>query len=213
MTNRNPFSLLPVVGVALFFLLYFVAASKYSGGNSFDKHEPGFSLTRNFWCHLLNEKCLNGNVNTGRPYALTGMLVLAATMIIFCWQNASLLPLTKTQAWLMLFSGVPAALILVFIFTDQHDRIINISGLLSAPVLYLILFGLYRKGSHCLWIWGIGNIVLVLLNNFLYYTSGFLVYLPIVQKLSFLSFLLWFSGVSIGHWKDRTWSTSWTREQ
>lgn len=201
LNSRSLLSLAPVAGVSIFFVLYFMSASRYSGGNSFDAQEPGFSLTRSFWCHLLREQCLNGQVNEGRPYALASMLVLAATMMVFWWLNANLLPLTKKQSRTMLFSGVPAALIMIFIFTDLHDQVINISGILAAPALYLTLVGLHRKGWKILWVWGILNIGLVLLNNFLYYTPGFLIYLPVVQKLSFLSFLVWFGVTSLAHWK------------
>lgn len=127
------------------------------------------------------------------------MLVLAATMMIFWWINARLLPLSKKEARVMLSSGIPAALVMIFIFTDLHDQVINVSGILAAPALWLTLAGLHRKGWKILWAWGAANIVLVLLNNFLYYTPGFLIYLPLVQKISFLSFLLWFGAVSWKH--------------
>jgi hypothetical protein len=161
--------------------------------------EPGFSLTRNYWCNLLNETCLNGQPNQGRPYALAGMLFLALTMSGFWWINAKYLPLSRKQSSIMLWSGIPAAAVMIFIFTGFHDQVINLSGLMAIPAFYYLLVGLRKKGWHGLMAWGIVNIALVLLNNFLYYTPGFLTYLPVVQKISFLSFLLWFAAVSFQH--------------
>ena len=44
---------------------------------------------------------------------------------------------------------------------------------------------------------GIFNFLLVVLNNILYYGDGLLFYLPVVQKFTFLFFLLWISLVNI----------------
>jgi hypothetical protein len=43
---------------------------------------------------------------------------------------------------------------------------------------------------------GLFDLLLVALNNYLYHSNE-MMYLPIVQKISFLSFLVWFSFISI----------------
>ena len=198
--RKKSIALIPAIGVLIFICLYFVAANLYDGGNAVNPTEPGFSLTRNYWCNLLNENCLNGQPNRGRSFALAGMLVLALTMSGFWWINAKHLPLTPKQSKGMLWSGIPAAAVMIFIFTGYHDQVINLSGLMAIPAFYFLMVGLRKKGWHGMTAWGMMNIALVLLNNFLYYTPGFLIYLPVVQKISFLSFLLWFAFVSIQHY-------------
>src|SRR3954449_6164304 len=77
MANSNQYkriylwTLLPLFGIILFLLLYFIATLYYPGGAQFDKTTKGFSWTQNYWCNLLNENAINGLPNPARPIAIT----------------------------------------------------------------------------------------------------------------------------------------------
>jgi len=80
--------LTPLFGTLLFTCLYFIATLFYPGGSQADKNSKGFSWTNNYWCNLLNENAMNGQHNAARPIAITAMLVLCTTLMIF-WVHLS----------------------------------------------------------------------------------------------------------------------------
>lgn len=51
--------------------------------------------------------------------------------------------------------------------------------------------GLYKSKWYRIFSFGLLNILLVALNNYVYYTKGLIVYLPVIQKISFATFLIW----------------------
>jgi hypothetical protein len=84
-----------------------------------------------------------------------------------------------------------------FLFAGPHDMIINIASLFGLISVLGTLAGLYQLK----WIWllrmGIFNLLMVAINNLCYYNKSLLIYLPIVQKITFLIFLLWISLISL----------------
>ena len=187
--------LLPVAGTVLFLLLYCLSAYNYPGGSQADNHSKGFSWLHNYWCNLLNEKSINGNLNPGRPYAIAGMLVLCLSLGWFWYCFAFYVPLKIAQRNAMQLSGVLSMCIAFFIFTSLHTVIINIAGAIAVVALVFTFIGLNKMKWRKLFVFGLINLVLVILNNCLYYGGG-LRYLPVVQKITFLLFLLWISAIS-----------------
>ncbi len=86
---------------------------------------------------------------------------------------------------------------LVFLQADFHDTIINIAGILGVIAITTTLVGLYKNRSYILFITGLLCLFLFFLNNYIYYTKSWIVYLAIIQKISFFFFLLWFCLLSI----------------
>ncbi|WP_430899178.1 MULTISPECIES: hypothetical protein [unclassified Paraflavitalea] len=82
-----------------------------------------------------------------------------------------------------------------------HDLIINAASLLGMISISLTLIGLYKSKWYAVFTWGFINILLVIANNVLYYNSNLIQFLPIVQKISFASYLLWFSSINIKQFK------------
>lgn len=200
MFNRNKrynyLLLLPVAGAILFLIFYSLAAYNYPGGSQADKFSKGFSWQNNYWCNLLNEVAINGQPNNGRPYAMTGMLVLCCSLVFFWYCFSLSIPLKRYYRLSMQVSGASSMCIAFFIFTDFHDAIINIAALLAMVAIAITFIGLYKMKWSNLFVFGLFNLVLVAVNKWLYYGGG-LLYLPVVQKITFLSFLLWICLVSL----------------
>ena len=188
--RSNYLLLLPIAGALLFLFLYFVAALNYPGGSQADKYSKGFSWLHNYWCNLLNETGINGLPNAGRRYAMAGMLVLCLSLGWFWFCFARYTALKKSYRIGMQLSGVLSMCIAFFIFTSLHDSIINIAALLALIALSGTFIGLYKIKWWGLFSFGVFNLLLVAVNNWLYYGGG-LLYLPVVQKITFVSFLLW----------------------
>lgn len=168
----------------------------YPGGSQADARAKGFSWLHNYWCNLLNEKGINGELNRGRPFAQMALLVLSLTLLSFWAVAAHRLPFSQKKKHFVLTSGLASLVLLPFLVSAYHDTVINLSGALGLISMIIIYAGLYKEGWYGLFSFGVFNLALVALNNYIYYTTS-LYYLPLVQKFTFASFLLWVCLVTI----------------
>lgn len=190
-------ALLPAYGSLLFIILYIIAAFLYPGGSQGDKQAQGFCWLNNYWCNLLNEKAINGTVNPARPVALTGMLVLCTTLSLF-WFNFPRFAQFKNPAKIIYqLSGLLSMFSAMMLFNPFHDLATNVAGAFGVIALIGTFAGLRRFQWNKLFVFGIFNLLLVVLNNYLYYHSDLIYLLPVVQKISFASFLCWICCISV----------------
>lgn len=182
---------MPVGGIILFTLLYIVATLLYPGGSDIDRNAKGFNWLHNYWCELMAPHSQNGQENTARPVAILAMCVLAASLALIWYYVPSRLPLHRSLQKLNSWSGILSMVMLFFLFTHDHDKVINIAASLGFTAMLLASAGLYRKKMFFLFSLGVFCFLLGLLNTWLYY-SGQRYYLPVVQKITFILFLSWF---------------------
>lgn len=182
---------LPVGGIILFALLYVVATLLYPGGSDIDRNAKGFNWLHNYWCELMAPHSQNRQENIARPVAILAMCVLAASLALIWYYVPSRLPLHKSLQKLNSWSGILSMVMLFFLFTHDHDKVINIAASLGFTAMLLTSAGLYRKKMFFLFSLGVFCFLLGLLNTWLYY-SGQRYYLPVVQKVTFILFLSWF---------------------
>lgn len=178
-------------------IFYVVATFLYPGGSQVNQTSIGFSWINNYWCNLLNIDGMNGQHNPARPVALAGMFILCLTLSIFFYLFPQYSNLKKRNKYIVQYSGMLAMTVALFLFTRFHDIIIDIAGLFGVIALIGTFIGLYKIKWLSLLRFGLFNLFLVLLNNYVYYTKGLLIYLPVIQKVSFLSFLLWICLINI----------------
>ena len=188
-TERNSL-LASCIGVVAFIVLYYLATLLYPGGSQADKTMKGFSWINNYWCNLLNETAINGEHNSARPVAMAAMLILGLSMLLFWYQLPLVLPAGKWYNSVR-FTGIVSTVVSMFIFTSWHDRVIDISGLLGLFALLATLTGLYKKKIYGLFIMGCCALALCGVNYYMALYRSLLLHLPVVQKITFLYFLLW----------------------
>jgi hypothetical protein len=189
--------LLPFFGCVLFLLLYIIATLNYPGGTNLDKSSIGFSWAQNYWCNLLNENAINGKHNVARPIALTGMAVISLSLTAFWYLFPLRVNCTKTERYVIQASGLLAMLTGVFIFTRFHDSVINVAGMFGLIALVGTLRGLKKSGWMKLFYAGLILLFLIGLNNLLYHKKDLMYYLPVVQKITFLYFLVWICCINL----------------
>ena len=189
--------LLPFFGSILFSVLYLIATLYYPGGHYLDKTYKGFSWSQNYWCNLLNENAINGAPNTARPIAFAAMFVLCLTLVFFWYYFPIIAGFKKKARYTIQASGFAAMITCVFIFTGMHDAIINIGGFFGLIALAGTLTGLHKLGWNRLLYMGVFIILLIALNNLMYYGHDMMYYLPVVQKFTFLFFLVWVCLINI----------------
>jgi hypothetical protein len=184
--------LAPVFGIALFVILYFIATLFYPGGSQIDTNSSGFSCTHNYWCNLLNEKAINGQINDAQPIALTAMFILCTALTIFWLQFPKYLQIGNYQKLFIQISGTLAMIISLLLFTSiDHDLITNMASAFGLIATTGTLMGLYKNRWKPLFYFGLFNVGLIGANNFLYYNKNLILYLPLVQKITFMNFLIW----------------------
>ncbi|MEP7319327.1 MAG: hypothetical protein ABI921_11315 [Panacibacter sp.] len=194
--SKNAWLLMPLFGSIIFVCLYFVAAYFYPGGSQVDKNSIGFSWTQNYWCNLLNEDAINGEHNTARPVAIAAMFVLCCTLGCFWYIFSLQTSLQKGSRIVIQVSGMISMITGMFLFTNLHDAIVNAASFFGIIATAGTFITLYKLRWNSLFGLGIFNLVLVALNNILYYGDG-LQYLPVVQKITFLVFLVWICLINI----------------
>jgi len=168
-----------------------VATLYYPGGSHSDHLSRGFSWTDNYWCNLVDYKALNGEINQARPVAMSAMIILCLSLGVF-WNFFPLM--YSVKAWvqsLTRFSGLAAMLTGMFLGTLNHDWVINVASVLGSIAALGSIY-MTRK-FHWQWLFALGlvNIGLIMMNRVIYDTELLWKYLPIIQKLTFISVLLW----------------------
>jgi hypothetical protein len=195
---KNIWLLTPIFGTLIFILLYFFATLFYPGGSQVDKNSMGFSWTNNYWCNLLNETAINGQPNPAKPIALTGMFVLCLTFSFFWFIFPKQINISKNLKLTIQVSGILAMTVALFLFTHlNHDLVTNLASSLGAIATIGTFIGLYKTKLFRLFALGLLNILFVGLNNLCYYNKELIVYLPVIQKISFATFLIWVCCIDI----------------
>ena len=185
------FRLTPLFGIFIFVCLYIVAALFYPGGSQADLHSKGFSWVKNYWCNLLNANAMNGMPNPARPIAITAMIVLCLSLAIFWYYFPKQVGYEKSARLAIQVSAAISMILVILVFTGLHDSLITAASLIGTIPLAGTFLALYKIKWRWLFWFGIFNIILIAVNNILYYGPEIKLYLPIVQKITFLFFLTW----------------------
>ena len=202
---RSIYELIPVFGTVIFVILYIVSTFLYPGGSQADKNSIGFSWVNNYWCNLLNENAINGQHNSAKPVALTGMFVLCFTLSFFWFLFPEHTTIGKIGRLVIQISGIIAMTIAFFLFTSiNHDLVTNLASSFGAIAIIGTFIGLYKNKWYSLFVFGLLNILLVVLNNYFYYTTDLLIYLPVTQKITFATFLIWICCIDIKMYRIAT---------
>jgi len=195
--SKNSWILTPVIGSFLFVILYIIAALLYPGGSGADKMATAYNWTDNYWCNLLSEKAINGQINTARPVAVIAMFILCISLSTFWILFPAMAQLKKYHKLSIQVAGTVCMLASTLLLTPiDHDLAVNTSSAFGLIAMIGTLVALYQLKWKSLFALGLFDLLLVALNNYLYHSNE-MMYLPIVQKFSFLSFLVWFSFISI----------------
>lgn len=205
MKNAKDFiTFLPTFGILIFIGLFVYSASLYPGGSQADINSVGFDWFNNFWCNLMLENGLNGQENPARPVAIIALIVLCSSMTLFFFQFAR--HFVKNSVWKMIIkiSGTLAMLGAIFIFTSYHDIMTTLLSVFGALVLIGLIRALHKRHLTFFKISGIVCIVLIGINNLMYYNEDLIKHLPVIQKINFILVLAWTIGLNLKMKKKNT---------
>lgn len=198
--KKHPFStvnllVIPLQGILLFLVLYFIAAGYYPGGSEVNPLHRGFDWFSNYWCDLIARNGWNGSPNPGRFIGLAAMMVLFSSLSVFWFLLPEVFRETRFTRVAIGYTGFAAMLISFFVFTRYHDEVVFAGGILSAVPLAGTLWELHIHQWRKLFLLGLFSGGLILLN-FLMFLSGWQIHLlPFIQKITLLLFLIWVFAV------------------
>ncbi|MGI4871069.1 MAG: hypothetical protein ACRYFX_07810 [Janthinobacterium lividum] len=177
--------------------MYIVATLLYPGGSPANHLASGFSWVHNYWCNLLTERAINGALNRAQPVALTAMGVLGVSLALFWWQIPDLLPFSSLGAAVIRWAGTLAMLATCFLAMPYHDVATTIASVLGLVALLGTFLGLRKLRAWKLLWFGVGCVVLIGANNFIYYTGYAILFLPLLQKFTMVWVLGWMTQLSL----------------
>jgi len=184
---------LVLIGVIISMSLLTTATFVYPGGSFFDKESSGFDWTTNFISNLFLAKALNGLENPSKIWADTGMIVLSVSFAVFFINFSKKIPL-KSAANIIKYLGTGSMFLFFLIVTSLHDLMVTVSStMILISFFYITVFILKSK----LKMFKFSSIFcLLLLYYSLYlYGTGKWDWLPIIQKITFFSFILLILGL------------------
>lgn len=188
---------MPTFGILIFTGLYIYAASLYPGGSQADINSTGFDWANNYWCNLMNENGMNGVENPSRPFAISSMIILCSSLALFFFQFVK--HFAESGIWkpIIQISGTLSMISAVLIFTKYHDLMTTISSIFGVLVVVGIIRIIYKSDLTVFKISGIVCIILLGINNLIYYSENYIEYLPIIQKITFVLILAWIVGLNL----------------
>jgi len=187
---------LPTIGILIFVGLYYYSSTLYPGGNQADLDSVGFDWTNNYWCNLMSVKGMNGMLNPARPFAIVAMVILCISLMIFFFLFARKLATSRFWPIIIQVFGTISMILAIFIFTDYHDLMTTLSSIFGLLVVVGIIREVYKSKMTNFKIGGIICIILLALNNYIYYSHQSIAYLPLIQKTTFALVLIWIMGLN-----------------
>ncbi len=184
--------LLPLVGMGLFVVLYILAAINYPGGSwNFTDH-AGFSLRYNYLCDLLDDYAINGEVNSARFFARSALGILCISIILIWFYLPKLFTVKSINLTVMRWSGLLGLIITLFLASGTHDMIVRVVGIFGVIALITSFVELYKANMDKILILGIFCFIIFSINYYIYETGSYIEILPVIQKITFICFIVWF---------------------
>ena len=179
------------IGLLCFVLFFILGAEYYPGGSNVNPKSVGFNWLTNYWSELLGNHAKNGQLNTARPFGITGAISLALTLSVFWIFIPSKLKLVDGYKRIIQSAGLLAMICSVLIFGQAHDVCITLSVMFGSIAFLLLLIGLWNSNYHFLFWWCLLCLALILLNTVIYLTNWKINSLAALQKITFVIGIAW----------------------
>ena len=187
---------LPTIGILIFVALYIFSTTLYPGGSQADLNTKGFDWVNNYWCNLFNLKALNGQPNPARPFSIIGMIILWMSLLLFFFMFSEILSTSQLWKRVIQLSGTLSIIFASLLFTGLHDFVTTASSIFGLFTLTGIILGVAKSNLNLYKITGVICVILLGINNYIYYSRQFINALPLIQKLTFVIVFLWVIGLN-----------------
>ncbi|MDA8886760.1 hypothetical protein OAD66_00185 [Bacteroidia bacterium] len=189
--EKNWIYIIPPIGIIIYFILFYVAATLYPGGSKVDLNSLGYDWINNYWCDLYPELAMNGEPNAGRFFAVTAMVIICLSLALFFYLFSKSLMSHRVWKKSTKYLGVADPLCAIFIFTPYHYTMLLLALVMSVLPLIGVVNTIVKSDFLSYKRWGVVVLLLITATIAMYYGKIFIVWLPLVQKITFIFTLLW----------------------
>jgi len=183
-----------LIGIIISLLLFLLSTLYYPGGSQKNKNSIGYDWKNNYPCNLFDEKAINGLDNASRLWAKFGMFFLCISFAVFFIRFSKRIP-SKTSANIIKYSGAGSMLFAFLVITPYHDLMTTIASIFALITLFYISVFIFKSKLSFFKFLSIACLLVLYLNNYIYYSRNLLDVLPIMQKISFLLIIIWILGL------------------
>ncbi len=194
---KNKYPYFPIFGLIGFLFFFVIATTLYPGGSVNDFASEGYSYFHNFICDLMSLNLPEGAENDARPIAIIAHLMLSFAMISFFYILPEIFTKQNANTRFIRALGMATMFIFIFMFTDYHDLVVTLTGVLGSITLipfFLELINYENRLLKALAYLCFGLSVIVFLS---YETKFAFYYTPILQKITFIFDSIWVVWVSL----------------
>ena len=182
MLKKAHLLLIPTYGIAVFIILYLIAALLYPGGSAIAKQAHGFSWLHNYWCDLFDVVAHNGTQNPSRTIAIFAMIELCFSLSGLWFLLPRLFKDNNKRHQIIQICGILSMGIAAMLFTRFHEEVINFGGLFGGIAVTLTFIELYRTQQKSLFKMGVLCLLLSCFNFFIYQTKILLSIFAVTKK-------------------------------
>ncbi|MBB2146351.1 hypothetical protein GM921_12690 [Pedobacter sp. LMG 31464] len=183
-----------LLGVIISMSLLVIATLNYPGGSTFDKTSIGYNWGKNYISNLFGEKAVNGLDNTGRFWAVGGMMFLSASFALFFIEFSKKIS-AKGAAKVIKYIGAISMVFTFLIATPLHDIMVIIASTLFLVGMFYITVFVLKSRLHLLKVLCVFCLLVFYSTLYLYGIGDFRSFLPILQKVTFAISILTILGL------------------
>ena len=145
----------------------------------------------------MGDEAVNGLPNPARPYAVFAWIVLCISLMVFCIQFARRYCDSSVWKIVIVTSAIMSMSSAILIFTTWHDEMIIVSSFFGLFVIVGMIKEMRKRASDRHRTGGLIGLVLMALNNYIYYSGHYIEVLPLLQKVTFAFVLIWIASLSL----------------
>lgn len=186
------YSILLAIIIAISLLL--IATLYYPGGSQFDETAVGYDWKNNYISNLFGEKAINGEDNRSRFWAVGGMMFLSVSFAIFFIQFSKKIPV-KGAAKVIKYFGTGAMIFTFLIATPLHDMMITIASTMTLISIFYITIFVFKSRLLLFKFLCVACLLVFYCSLYMYYSGTYLKFLPIMQKVTFVSTIILILGL------------------
>ena len=181
----------PIFGLGLYIIAFTFAASEYPGGSISYPYANGYSFYHNFLCDIMNPITQTGIINNARFLANISHMILSFTMISFFYILPKIFDVKNRNTTLIAYFGMATMTVFIFMYTEYHDLIVTITGVLGVIALIPFFIELQNFKNKGLKLLAYLCYALSIIVFFIFETKIGLYYLPFLQKITFVLDAYW----------------------
>lgn len=186
--------LIPIFGIFIFSVLYFIATFFYPGGTEVHPEYTVHKLSENYLCDLMSAKTYSGKENPAQTLAVLALSLLTLSFIPY-WRGLAKIFNTRASRILIGHFGALSMIVAALVFTPMHDLAVYISVFLGFTAFGSVIIHIRHHRNE--FMISFLPVIFMILNFIFWHFKYQLDWLPLIQKGAFLTFFIWVIVLSL----------------